>query len=644
MITTATVDLALGIANAAVKLGRRGDLIQVQHMLGDPLPIKLPPTAPNYGDLILEMKSFFQGAKGQDVLADDESLSETWEAYLEAIDAGNDNTIIDLGEVLVQRWVLIVGRSIPSIGDNVVPPPEPSQMIMIEYYMVDAAKPGHQRSAVIDIALATADVALEFVGGNPAIITKDPAVQKVLAIFLTHFTKGDLEDLSYRQLFERTLSSVIRTAIEERKLAEDVNGLALFLESLAQVHEADPDFVAGLVAGKGFDKLMQSLLTTIGDNLARFTDEQAVVDIVGGILKDVSSDAVFAKILKGDEDAMATVAQIAIGHIATHPVLLDKVQGEEIWHAVLHKVLEQVGTSAKKQKLFSEEALGALVNATLQGVAHNKELFEGDFIERLVASVADTLSATPLNKLLGEGNLRLIAAAVLDASAENTDLLIKNDKLLSAVLSAVMAEGAKGFGQGFDSEFATELAIAAIDAVGANASSIDLPEPFGKIVGTILKELSRKELRKHLVARDIVSIFTDAVQILAANPHLWERFAGGKLPASVLRSIARVVADDPTKLLRGPVLSSLIVEVLEAVSRRAEAYARVVSGQNPLMTKLLEETLKRLQNEVGVKLGADNVVAVIVRLVLDWGQDKFLVDAEDAAFKNRVGTALLAVA
>lgn len=46
-----------------------------------------------------------------------------------------------------------------------------------------------------------------------------------------------------------------------------------------------------------------------------------------------------------------------MGHAATHPVLLDRVHGEEIWHGVLQKMLEQIGKSAKRQKLFSDELL-----------------------------------------------------------------------------------------------------------------------------------------------------------------------------------------------------------------------------------------------------------------------------------------------
>ncbi|QNN23321.1 hypothetical protein HED60_13895 [Planctomycetales bacterium ZRK34] len=639
MLASTSVELALGIANAAVKLGLRVDQIQTQHLIGGPLPYKLPPTPPAYGELVDDMISYFNSGAGQALLADDDKLNKIWERYLQT-NGGSDE--VRYAELLVERWVVIAGQTIPPIGADKMPPVDPGRVQAFEYYIVSAAKPGHQRSALIDIALATADVALEFVSSNPAIITKDPAVQKAIRSFLTYFTKGDLEKLSYRQLFERTLSSVIRTAIDNRELVENVDGLNLFLEALAEAQNKDADFVAGLVAGKNFDKLLQSVVQTLGENAGQFTNDIQLADMLGRILQDIASDDVFKKILGRDEDAIALVVQVAIGHVATHPILLEKVAREEVWHTVVQQVLAEIGKSAKKRKLFANEALGSLVSAALKGVAINKGLVEGDFVKRFVASFASGLGATELKDLLGEKNLPIIAAAALNAAAKHTDLLIKGDELLATVLSAVMTEGTKGFGNGFTRDYAIDLAVVAIDAVGKNASAIDLPKPFGKIVATVLNELSRDELREHLVAGDVLSIFTNVLQIVAANPGLWKEFVGGELPKAVLGSIAEVIADDPTKLLRGPVLASLIIEVLDAVTLRAQAYARVESGKNPELTKLLQETLKRLKNEIGLKVGASNIVTVIVSLVLDWGKDKFTVDADDPSFKSRVGEALLA--
>lgn len=643
MMSLGTIELALNIVNSAIKLGRRVDLIQMQHLLNDPLPLTLPPTPPDFTGKVTKVKHFFNSEAGQHVLDDDVLLNQAWESYLAAIEQGDADATANSFESLALKWSVLTGEVVYAIGNDLVPSPAgPGRMLMIEYYMVSAAKPGHQRSAVVDIALATADVALEFVGSNPAIITKDPAVQKAISSFLTHFTKGDLEDLSYRQLFEQTLSSIIRTAIESRELVEDTVGLSLFLEALAKAQEADADFVASLVSGKHFDKLIQAVVLTIGENIGQFSKNQVVVEIVGRILKDVASDNHFKMLLKGDENSIGLIVQIAIEHTASSPTLLSKVQGDEVWHSILAKVFRQVATSAKARDLFQHESLGLLVSAVLRGVAENNQLLEGDFIERLIASIADNLSTAPLKKVLSDGNLRVIAASVLEAAAKHTDLLVGHDQLLSAILSAVMTEGAKGFKQGFDRDFAIELTVAAIDAVAANASAIDLPDPFGQIVASVLNELSRESLRSRLPKGDIVGVFSNTVQIIAANPHLWEKFAEGKIPASVLRSIARVVANDPTKLLSGPVLGELIVSVLNAVSVRAQAYSRIVSGHNPQLTMLIEQALKRLEKEVGIKLSANNIVAVIVRLVLDWGKEKFLVDAEDAAFKTRIGDALLA--
>lgn len=643
MIAASSVGLALGVVNSAVKLGRRVDLIRVQYKLGNPLPLQLPNTPPNFSDKIDEMIAFFNGAEGQSVLTDDAELKGLWDKLQTAITADNGPEILRLAKILTTNWALLVGQSIPKMGEAVNLPPEPSQMAMVQYYMVEAAPPGQGRSVITDIALATADVALEFVGGNPAIITKDPTVQKAIGSFLQHFTQGDLEKLAYRQLFERTLSSVIRTAIEHRDLVEDEKALSVFLEALADAQKANPDFVAGLVAGKGFDKLLQSVIETLGENLDQFTSDQVVIDIVGGILKDVAQDDVFKAILKGDDVALAAVAQITVAHVAKHPVLLDKIGNDEVWHSALKEVLQKVVEHAEGKTLFTDKALGSLVRAALRGVAQNKDLLQGDFVERLVASVADSLSKQPVKALFGHGSLKIIASSVLDAAAEHVEFLIEDDKLLAAILGAVMEEGAKGFKAGFDRDFAIDLAIAAIDAVADNVSSIKLPDVYGSILGTVLAELSRDDLRKNLTRGDIIAIFTDSIRIIAANPHLWEaQLANGKVPASVVRSIAKAVASDPTKLLTGPVLGSLVVEALDAVSLRAKAYATVIADENKELSELLTVTLSRLQSEVGVSLGANNIVSVIIQIVLAWGKDPFLVQVGDQDFENHIGNALIA--
>lgn len=645
MFTIATVDLALGVMNSTLKLGRRLDQILVEHKLGNPIPFKLPSEKPDVSGYRNEVLDFFASEKGMALRSDDIALRELWRKHNETTNIpGKSAYYVQLFE----RWALFNGIELPKKIDSNIPnlPIDSSHVNFIGYYLVDAAKPGHQRSAVIDVALAAADVALEFAGSNPALITRDPDVQKSIRTFLLHFTEGDLEkDPGYRQLFDRALGSVIHTAIEHRDLVEDEKALSIFLESLAKAKEADGgDFIAGLVGGKGFDKVLQSLVQTLGENIDRFTDDQVVIDIIGGILKDTAEDSVFKAILGGKEGSLATVAQIAITHTAKYPVLLEKIGGDEVWHGVLKEVLKQVASTAEKKKLFTDEALGSLVSAALRGVAQDSTLLSGKFVERLVASVADSLSTKPVKNLFGESSLKFIASAVLESAAEHVDLLVKDDKLLAAVLGAVMEEGAKGFSKGFDRDFAIELAIAAIDAVAANASAIKLPAPFGEMIGTVIKELSRDELRKNLASADIVAIFTEAVQIVAANPHLWENsLANGKVPASVIRSIAKAVANDPTNLLSGPVLGSLVVEVLDAVSLRSKAYATIINEyENEELSLLLEQTLNRLKDEVGVSLGADNVVSVIAQMVLEWGKQQFVVQVGNEAFEKQINNALRA--
>jgi hypothetical protein len=521
-----------------------------------------------------------------------------------------------------------------------VPPADPALQMSVQYYIIESGKPGFQRSAVVDIALATADVTLEFVGNNPGLITRDLKMQAVIATFLTKFTAGDLEDLSTKQLFERMLSSVILTAIDKRDLVEDIAPLALFLEAIDKLQKKDPDFVAGLVAGEGFDRLLQSSLATVGANIDRFTNERLVVDILGGFLRDVAEDEAFTRLLKGDSVALTMVLQIAVEHAATHPVLLKKVGGKPLWQSVLKKVVEEVGKQAKTRSLFKGKTLGHLAQAALSAVAERKELLEGDFIARLVAAVANGLRSQPAEKLLTEGSLRVIAERVLLVSAENIGLLVDGDKLLQSVLANVMKEGAKAFKEGFSESFAIDLTLAALEAVGDNVHTIDAPEPVGQIIGALIRELARDEIRAKLTRGDIPSVLVSVARVVAANPHLWEKIAEGKLPAAVVRSIATAVAEDPTRLISGPVLADLIIEVLDGVSMRAQAFSRVAAGHNSQLTKLLQETLKRLETEVGIKLGAQNVVDVIVKLVLDWGEQKFLVDSNDPSFKTRVGEAL----
>lgn len=643
MFTAATVDLAIGIINSAVKLGRRADLILVEQKLGNPLPIKLPPFAPDLTGFLDDMKNYFRNGDGKALLTEDPNLADTWDDYNEAVASGDSGKAYVLGTELIKRWALFTSTELPKETSLEDLPPDLVQIDLIQFYLVDAAKPGHQRSGVIDIALATADVALEFAGSNPSLITKDPVIQKVIGSFLLNFTKGDLErDPGYRQLFERALGSVIHTAIEHRELVEDEKALSLVLEALAKAKEADDgDFVAGLVGGQGFDKLLQSMVQTLGENIDRFTSNQVAIDIIGGILKDTASDPVFKAILEGDEGALAIVAQIAIAHTAKHPVLLDKVGGDEIWHSVLKEVLKQVASSAEKRMLFTDEAFGALASAALRGVAQNQSLLTGGFVQRLTSSVADSLSKQPIQDLFGEDSLRFIASTVLESAAKHVDLLVKNDALFATVLGAVMEEGAKGFNKGFNRDLAIEMTIAAIDAVADNASAITQSGPFGAVVGNILQELSRDELRKNLASGDLVRIFADAVQITAANPHLWEdHIPQGTIPASLIRSIAKAAANDPTKLLTGPVLGALVVEVLDAVSRRSKSYSTIVNGENRELSELLAGTLSRLKDEVGKSLGANNIVSVIVRMVSEWGNTSFLVQAGDHDFEEQINNAL----
>lgn len=643
MISMGTINLVLKLVKAGINLGGRVDNIMVQHELGQSLPFKLPSSPPDLTPLIDPMEAYFQGDKEGRAVLEDEGLTQAFDQYFAiATDASaaSDQDFVDMRVRFIRLYATIKGRRISTLGEELVPPADPALQMSVQYYIVESGKPGFQRSAVVDIALATADVALEFVGNNPGLVTRDQKMQAVLSTFLTKFTAGDLEELSAKQLFERMLSSVILAAIDKRELVEDIAPLALFLEAIDKLQKKDPDFVAGLAAGEGFDRLLQTSLATVGANIDRFTDERLVVDILGGFLRDVAKDEAFTKLLKGDSVALTMVLQIAVEHAATHPVLLKKVSGKPLWQSVLKKVVEEVGKQAKTRSLFKGKTLGHLAQAVLSAVAERKALLEGDFIERLVAAVADGLRSQPAEKLLTEGSLRVITERVLLASAENIELLVDGDKLLQAVLANVMNEGAKAFKEGFSESFAIDLALAALRAVGDNVHTIDAPEPVGQIIGALIRELARDEIRAKLARGDIPGVLVSVARVVAANPHLWKKIAEGKLPAAVVRSIATAVAVDPTRLISGPVLADLIIEVLDAVSMRAQAFSRVAAGHNSQLTKLLQETLKRLEVEVGIKLGARNVVDVIVKLVLDWGEQKFLVDSNDPSFKTRVGEAL----
>lgn len=636
MFNPAMANTALQLVKAAVSLGHRFDEIRLKSMLGDPLPFTLPELPDKLADFIDEMEAYFQVPEGRQIL-ELEGLATKFDEYMDPRKPRD----LDFQNKLLQLYVTIHGNLIAKIGDDLVPSPERALQLTLSYYMRDSAKEGADRSVFMDIVLATADVVLEYVASNPSLVTRDEKIQGVITLFLEKFTVGNLEDLTSKQIFERTLSSLLTTAIEKRELVENEQAVSVFLETLGKLQEHNPDFVAGLVAGRGFDNLAQAVLAAAGENVHLFTDDEALKQILGNFLKQVAEEDNFNVILKGN-DGLALVGQIAITQVAKHPSLQEERNGEPLWSAVLRAALNKVAELGDQRNLFERETVAALVQTGLKTVARDPDLLEKDFMGKLVTGIAEALSQTAPSQLFTVGSLNLIAERSITIAGENTDLIVKNDEFCQKVLAAVLQAGAEGFRQGFDEDFALELFTVAMETAGKNIEILGVADAYAEIVKGIIAEFSRDELKQVLVGRDLLEAIRRATGVVVANPRVWTANGDIKLSTAILRSIAEAFVDDPTAMLRGEVFVAAVDGLLTAVSRQAQAYAEISEEKNPQLVKLLKESLKALKDKVGRGLGADNVVAVLAQLLIDWGEEHFPVDASDDGFKSRVDSVLAA--
>jgi hypothetical protein len=650
MIPISSIDLALKIANSAIGLGYRVDKILLDNAIGRPLPFILPDAPEDFGPHIDPMEAFFQTDPGRAVL-DAEGKTEDFDDYLR-IAQGNTRpgaAFARTRERFIRLYAAANGIVIQKMGDGVVPAPAAQVRLSIEHYIVASAKPGHQRSVVADIGLAVADVALEFVGTNPGLITKDERVQEILTVFLDKFTAGNLEELEYKELFQRTLSSVLSTALDQRELLEDIRPLGIVLEAMDRLQRHNPDFVAGLVTGKGFDQLLQTLLKATGENLALFSDNEILVGVLGGFLEEIASDDTFKTLIRADKAALGSVTQVLIAQVAWSPALTrDLDLGKPVWNVVLKSVLAQVQDRAQSRALFQGDTLVGLVHASLGAIAADEDLLADGFLSEFVVGISETLHATPVTKWLTPASLRLLAQHGLEWAAENPDLIVRDHQFLQKTLAAVLTAGAKGFKDGFHVDLAWDLVATALESARNHVGLLDFPELYQTLIAGIITEFGRDELNHLLAARNLQEAVRRSLDVVLANPQVWEKIGVsgdvGNVPAAALRSIAEAARRDPTSLLHGETLLLVMEGILNAVARRGESFARIEAGQLPELTRLLKETLKRLGGEIGLKLGSDNIAPVLTQMVLDWGGEKFLVDASDAAFKTRVSNVLAATA
>ena len=650
MIPISSIDLALKIANSAIGLGYRVDKILLDNSIGRPLPFVPLGLPEDFAPHIDPMETSFQTDPGRAVL-EAEGKAQEFDDYLR-IAQGNTrpgSSFARTRERFIRLYAAANGIVIQKMGDGVVPAPGAQVQLSIEHYIVTSAKPGHQRSVVADIGLAVADVALEFVGTNPGLITKDARVQEILTVFLDKFTAGNLEDLAYKELFQRTLASVLTTALDQRELLDDIRPLGIVLEAIDQLHRKDPDFVAGLVSGKGFDQLLQTMLKATGENLSLFSDNEVLVGVLGGFLEEIASDDTFKTLIRGDKAALASVAQVLIAQAARSPALTrDLDLGKPVWNAVLKTVLAQVQDRAQSRALFQGDTLVGLVHASLGAIAADEDLLADGFLAEFVVGISETLHATSVTKWLTPASLRLLAQQGLEWAAANPDLIVRDHQFLQKTLAAVLTAGAKGFKDGFHVDLAWDLVATALESARNHVGLLDFPELYQTLISGIISEFGRDDLNHLLAAQSLQEAVRRSLDVVLANPQVWEKIGVsgdvGNVPAAALRSIAEVARRDPTSLLHGETLVLVMEGILNAVARRGESFARIEAAQLPDLTRLLKETLKRLGGEIGLKLGSDNIAPVLTQMVLDWGGEKFLVDASDAAFKTRVSNVLATTA
>lgn len=654
MITAEAAGLAIKIANGLIKLTNRLDLILAeQAAVEGPLALVQPEMvlAPTPEQMIPALRKLLDETEPGEGAPDPLGIDRAEIAELVAAgEAGEDVDQEDLlfwmerhlpeqalGKTLnlTSKVMKAVRKARPHWDLN-----DPSIRATAFYVSpgVDPEKKGYAWR----IALTVVDVLAEFGAENTALFTRDAKVQGIVRSILQRFGEADLQTAdSWEGVLRKVLSATLNGALDATEFYDvDDEWLEALFEALHGARDSVPEgkrdqFLLGLFEGRGYERLVGSLLETAAGRLNAEDGEvfEAIaVDVLQAAAAHFQKGGSFKQFLT---DNWGDVLRAGLSSLAEHGSVLLADQSPLV-QTVVAGVIDRLAKTPN-HKLLTTDTLVGLIDAAVRAVAAKPELLsdaiDEDWLELLVRSVTGSIATQGIAKTFSGAGLQQILGGTLEAFAEHPELIIRRPGLPQELLRGVLSNLS-----GLDRLTAESLGVAVLEAgLETLAKRPDLLEfEYSELVSELAGKVGKLVSAGSLTRIQGADVLRAVVETLVENPAVFLK-TEKKLAGIIVDAVLEASQGDHGLLLAGATLVQVARSSVAALAGSANAALANLPLADLVaeLQAVLDAGLARAEHELGNRLVLSALPTVLGDLIRTWARGELgVIDPENQNFKR----------
>ncbi|WP_282606761.1 hypothetical protein [Pelagibius sp. Alg239-R121] len=665
---TIPLSVVMSAITAVLKYRGRVDTILSLNEATKGLPFRLPP-APKREDrsnFLRQMWAFFESPTGLAILHTQDLVTD-FEDVKAAVNGGNNPPAAKLNRCYKLYFEAANVPATLLAGDGAAPgdlralaSSGPDTEMRLAYYVVESQRLS-RNPVYARLALATVDTALEFLGDNATTFIANPRTRVLVESLISEFAvKQDFDDFSIRSIYQSLLGSALFAALDNPDAVPNEAALKALFGALndlraarreqagdsAGARERADEFFARLITADGFKDLVAGIFRQVASDPSFISSDAAAKAVISSTLNAFADN--FPEVLEGDQAAIFGVieAGLAAGAQNVEGVLKRKIGDQPLITAVATAIAGTIGERAAANSFFKELASGeifaGIYKVALGAVAANPVALASTaglppFATDLVTGLAQTLSETPLKETFDKQTLRDVVSKSLVILSEHPDLVARDSRFASQVVSATFEAAGNAIRDGLQTEDVIAITDAALRSATDNLALVEMDARFRSVLTTMGTVLGSEGVTPLLTRAGRRDALIASIRAVAANPGVWAKFDEADILQPLTVGIIDALITDPTKLLSGPVMVDALRKSLTAVARRGAVLLSDGAVDHTALKAALTLGLSAANGEIGKTVDGENLPDFLERVILSYLAAPFaLAEGGNQAFDDLV--------
>jgi hypothetical protein len=445
------------------------------------------------------------------------------------------------------------------------------------------------------------EIGIDYFAANPQALGRDSDARRVVHAFISELDETDFAEGSRRVIIGDLLGASLRALEANLPLVEDDERTRALLGGITKALIDDIDALAAMDASEAKLFRREALFRRIGSSIVRgaagsfsenidlFMRNGTAKTLVRSTLTQVL-DGIGDRVDLFTNESIELVYKSALSAVGDNP---DLFSDNDFIQALIGKTVKAL---VKNKKVFSEETIGAVVQAALEVTRDNAEMLfnPGNPREQLLADAVGAMASGLASTLAGGGTVR--------------DLLSRTQVV---ALAGIVFE---------------EVADHPEHLIGAEADDLRMTA-LAQIIGSVSRGLG-KNPELLVTGEGFVGLVRGAIHVAVLNADQLIDFGAPGTSKNLLFKIVHQVAlviEDESNDPRGLVTREVFLEIVERVLPMTSANLELIlDGQPNLVQKTIRKSLALASDVLANRTNGANLPDLIEELLsrVLWGELK----------------------